>query len=129
MRGWFSVLLLLGVLSLGGCWSDGLGEISGTVLIDGQPLDEGEMILEAVNRDVTPQATEIIDGKYSLKIAPGKKIVRINASRPTKIPDPVMGAAARESRIMPEFNVHSQLTIEVEAGRKAGVDFQVKEIP
>lgn len=112
-----------------GCQREVETEVSGLVKIDGAPLTEGEIIFEAENQDATPEAAEITQGKYVVKLTPGKKLVRINASRPTKIPDPVMGTAARESMIEPEFNLESTLKVEVKPGKQTGVDFEVRGIP
>ena len=114
---------------LAGCQREVETEVSGRVKIDGVPLTEGEIIFEAENQDATPEAAEIAQGQYLIKVAPGKKVVRINASRPTKIPDPVMGSAAREAMIEPEFNLESTLKIEVKPGKQSGVDFEVRGIP
>jgi hypothetical protein len=118
------------ILSLiAGCGGASVAEVTGTVTVDGQPLQEGEIIFEAEDGQSTPAGTMIAGGKYLLKVAPGRKKVRINASRPTKIPDPVMGAAARESTIAAEFNVESKLTAQIKPGKQENVDFEVKSIP
>jgi len=121
-------VLLAVILGVAGCGGSE-AEVSGSVNVDGQPLKEGDIIFEAADGSVTPAAGKIVDGKYSLKVLPGPKKVRINASRPTKKPDPVMGAAARESMIAAEFNEQTRLTADVKAGRQAGVNFEVKSIP
>ena len=121
-------VLLAATLGVTGCGGSE-AEVSGSVTVDGQPLKDGDIIFEAADGSVTPAAGKIVDGKYSLKVLPGPKKVRINASRPTKKPDPVMGAAARESMIAPEFNEQSRLAADVKGGRQAGVNFEVKSIP
>jgi hypothetical protein len=103
-------------------------EVSGTVLIDGKPLAEGQIIFEATDARATPVAGSIKEGKYAVKVPPGAKKVKITASRPTKKPDPVMGAAARESMIAPEFNDRTTLTADVKAGKQDGVNFEVRSI-
>jgi hypothetical protein len=126
-----TLLLMLGVLCpavVSGC-GDGLAEVSGTVLIDGRPLPEGEIIFEEADRSKTPAASKIVDGKYTVRVLPGAKVVRVNASRPTRIPDPVLGAAAREPMIAPEFNEKSRLTVEVKPGNNSRVDFAVVGLP
>ena len=115
------------VVSLG-CGSSE-SAVSGTVTVDGAPLKEGDIIFEPADGQGTPAAGKIVDGKYTLKVSPGSKKVRINASRPAKKIDPVMGAAARESMIAKEFNEQSTLTAEIKTGKQDGVDFAVKAIP
>lgn len=129
MRRTFALGLGLFCLALlAGC-GDRLAEVSGTVKIDGQPLEEGEIIFEEADQSKTPAAGKIAAGKYTVKTLPGNKKVRINASRPAKKPDPVLGAAAREAAVAPEFNEKTKLTATVKPGKQDGVDFEVKAAP
>jgi hypothetical protein len=121
----FAIAALITTIGCSGSES----EVSGTVLMDNQPLKEGDIIFEDVEGKVTPVAGKIVDGKYSLKVLPGKKKVKISASRPTKKVDPVMGAAAREAMIPVEFNEQTKLTAEVKPGKQDGVNFEVKSLP
>ncbi|HEX3147467.1 MAG TPA: hypothetical protein VHR66_05250 [Gemmataceae bacterium] len=120
--------LIAALLALVGC-SGSESSVSGTVLVDGQPLKEGDIIFEPADGNGTPAAGKIVDGKYTIKIAPGMKKVRINASRPARKVDPVMGAAARESMIAKEFNEQSTLTADIKSSKQDGVNFEVKSIP
>jgi hypothetical protein len=122
---WLGLVVVLACI---GCNSSE-SSVSGSVTVDGQPLKEGDIIFEPADGQGSPAAGKIVDGKYSIKIAPGNKKVRINASRPAKKPDPVMGAAARESMIAKEFNEQSTLTADVKGGKQEGVNFEVKSIP
>jgi hypothetical protein len=123
-------VLLPGVaVLLSGCGGESLAEVSGTVWIDGKPLPRGEIIFEAADGKKTPAAGPIQDGLYKVKVLPGSKKVKINASRPTAKPDPVMGAAAQESMIPEEFNTRTQLTAEIQPGKQEGVDFKVRALP
>ena len=123
------LILALSLGSLAGCGGPSFSEVSGQVKVDGQPLQEGEIIFEAIDGQTTPAAGKIANGNYALKAIPGKKRVKINASRPTRKPDPVMGSAARESMIAREFNEKTVLTVELLSGKQEGVDFEVKAIP
>lgn len=114
---------------LAGCGGPTQSEVSGTVLMDGAPLPEGEIIFAAPDNKTTPEAGTIKDGKYSLKVLPGSKKVQIKASRQVGKPDPVMGMAAKEAMIGPEFNDQTTLSAEIKAGKNEGVDFQVKALP
>ena len=63
---------------LAGCGrSDGLTEISGTVSYDGQPVKKGTITFLPADGKGPTAATLIADGKYSVKVAPGKKLVKI----------------------------------------------------
>ncbi|MBM4097920.1 MAG: hypothetical protein FJ261_14265 [Planctomycetes bacterium] len=126
----FFLFLLSAVLAaVSGCMGDGLAEVSGTVTMDGQPLKDGEIILESTDQKSTPAGSKISEGAYTMRTTPGPKVVRILASRPTSKPDPVMGSAAREAAIGPEYNTKSTLRAAINPGKQAGLDFQVKELP
>jgi hypothetical protein len=117
------------LILLAACGGERLAEVSGSVLIDGEPLDEGEIIFEEADNSRTPAASKIEKGQYKVAVLPGSKKVRITASRSTSKPDPVMGSAAKEPRIGPEFNTDTRLTCEVQPGQQSGVNFEVKETP
>jgi hypothetical protein len=104
-------------------------EVSGIVTIDGERLNEGDIIFEETDNSITPAAGKIVAGTYTTKALPGSKIVRINASRPSALVDPHMGVATRESMIAEEYNVQSTLRAEIKPGKNEGVDFKVKSIP
>jgi hypothetical protein len=112
-----------------GCGGGANATVSGTVLMDGKPLKEGDIIFEEMDKSKTPAGGKIADGNYMLEVPPGSKVVRITASRPTRKPDPVMGAAARESMIAKEFNENTTLKAKIQPGQNEGVDFEVKSIP
>jgi hypothetical protein len=123
--------LLLGAALLvlaSGCGSSP-SEVTGTVMVDGKPLPEGEIIFEAADSKTTPTSAPIKDGKYTASVVPGAKKVRVTASRPARKPDPVMGAAARESAVAAEFNEKTTLKADIKPGANAGVDFSVKAAP
>lgn len=123
-------LFLAGITFLSGCGGNQEAEVSGTVHLDGKPLKEGFITFEEKDKSKKEAQVKIEDGKYSLKMLPGSKVVRINASRPTSKPDPVMGSAAKEEMIAMEFNKESNLTVEIKPGKNEGIDFlQLKSRP
>lgn len=122
------IMLVAGLGVLGGCGGPTEAEVSGTVYMDGKPLKEGDIIFEEMDKSKTPAAGKIADGKFTLKVTPGSKIVRVNASRPTKKPDPVMGSAAKEEMIAKEYNELSILKAEIK-GKTEDLRFEVKSIP
>jgi hypothetical protein len=61
-----------------------LYDVSGTVLFDGKPVEEGEVIFVSADKDSTPAAGKIVNGEFRVKVSGGKKKVKIAASR--KIP-------------------------------------------
>ena len=121
----FSLLVLI---SLGCNSAETPAEVSGTVLLGSEPLAEGEIIFEAVDKSTAPGAGIIKDGKYTIQVLPGSKKVKIQASKPgTKI-DPVMKSAMPESILGPEFNDKTTLKAEIKPGKNEKIDFQVKQM-
>ncbi len=118
---------LLGTLGCAGV--EAPAEVSGTVLVDGQPLSDGEIVFVAADNAKAPAAGPVVNGKYTVAVTPGPKKVKIQASRPGGKGDAMMGSGGREARLGPEFNEQSKLTADVKPGKNDGVDFRVKELP
>lgn len=130
MRCALFVVLPLALVALVGCGGEKPSEVSGTVLMDGAPLPEGEILFLAVDNSKSPEAAPIKNGKYSLTVSPGAKKVQIKASRPSSAKsDPAMGVPPQESMIGPEYNEKSTLTADIKPGKNEGVDFKVKALP
>src|SRR4051794_34518467 len=79
-----------------GC-NDSPPEVTGMVTLDEKPLDDATIVFEAKDGKVAPATGKIQNGKYTLKVAPGEKVVRILAMRPSAKKDAVMGANPMES--------------------------------
>ena len=119
---------LLLLISLGCNSAEAPAEVSGTVLLGSEPLAEGNIIFEALDKSTAPGAGIIKDGKYTIQVLPGSKKVKIQASKPgTKI-DPVMKSAMPESILGPEFNDKTTLKAEIKPGKNEKIDFQVKQM-
>lgn len=125
MIAWLAACTLL---VIAGCGGDGLTDVTGTVTIDGSPLAEGDIVMEADDKNTAPQGAPIVNGQFKLKISPGKKIVRINASEGDGVVDPLMKTEGRRSIIPPDFNTESKLTAEIKAGENPPLSFEVKKI-
>ncbi len=119
---------LLLLVSLGCNSAEAPAEVSGTVLLGSEPLAEGNIIFEALDKSTAPGAGIIKDGKYTIQVLPGSKKVKIQASKPgTKI-DPVMKSAMPESILGPEFNDKTTLKAEIKPGKNEKIDFQVNQM-
>jgi hypothetical protein len=103
-------------------------EVSGTVLLGSEPLAEGNIIFEALDKSTAPGAGIIKDGKYTIQVLPGSKKVKIQASKPGTKVDPVMKSAMPESILGPEFNDKTTLKAEIKPGKNEKIDFQVKQM-
>ena len=122
------VVLGLSLLVIGlGCGShDPLGRraVSGIVTLNGEPLHEGSISFEPIEKSLTSSGAVIQQGKYSISkeqgLPPGKYRVVINAVKPgtgTTLPEGKMPGEEvgppPEELIPPDWNTNSSHTIEV----------------
>ncbi|MBI3467624.1 MAG: carboxypeptidase regulatory-like domain-containing protein [Planctomycetes bacterium] len=129
-------LCLSGVL-LSGCGGDPLGRhaISGTVTLDGAPVENGTISFQPVDQGTTSSGTAFTGGTYSLSqengLPVGKYLVTINAPKPgtggTPSPDALPGdpLPPPQELIPPEWNVKSDQTIEVKEGGPFEFNFEI----
>jgi hypothetical protein len=119
--------------SLAGCGSGEIPryQVTGTVTIDGEPVEEGEIYFHDVAREVDSDHGQIVDGEYTFRAKAGKKRVEITAfkligvteieGRPDK-----SGAPILEALIPPEYNTMSKLTVDVEPDDQNEFPFDLK---
>ncbi len=128
--------LVLGVLCVAGCGgaSDGRQAISGSVTLNGAPLEQGT--IEFASVDGSQQSGGgITNGKYSVPaeqgLLPGKYVVRIssteeaNPGAPLGPPGPEAETVQNKQLIPPEYNTQSTLTAEVTEDGDNQFDFQI----
>ena len=125
MRTTCCLLFSVSILLLSGCGSGGpqTCTVTGTVTFNGNPLPEANILFEPESGKGVPDSGKIIDGKYKLEVKPGKKQVKITATREVGEPDPVMGARRRVSFIPAEYNSSTKLSAEVTPGGKNDFPF------
>lgn len=106
---------------LSGCGGTATYEVSGEVLLDGEPVSEGQILFSDVEGIAGTAFSPIVDGHYAVETAAGKKQVRITALRETgRMKEEGMGMIVPETveLIPPRYNTRTELSIEVtEAGR------------
>ena len=109
-----SFLVVLALLVLAGCGDSGPAEydVTGSVTLDGQPIEKGEILFLPANLQGTSQAGQIVNGKYECRVSEGSKRVEITATResPTPAAD---GLPNYVSYIPAAYNSQSTLTAEV----------------
>src|SRR5262249_29649390 len=111
-----------------GC-GEKVAEVSGTVTFDNSPIADGDIIFEDPEGQITPAAGKIVNGEYTVTVAPGSKKVRIKAPKPPTKPDPVMGMNPIEPLIPKEYNTETRLTVDLKTGKQEGVNFDLKSNP
>jgi hypothetical protein len=121
-------MLLLSLLSTSVGCGDGKVRVRGTVTFDGQPVDNGVISFEPADGRGPNTGSAITDGRFELsgpaEATPGKKIVRIRASRPTgrrieSGPPAPPGTLVDEleAYIPAQYNAKSTLTAEIVPGK------------
>ena len=113
MRGALVSPVLLSIVC--GC-SDGKAAkypLSGTIMFDGKPIPEGSIMFVPSDRHSSTETAPIVDGKYSLELPAGQKLVMVEASRFIGSEDKAMGVRPRDQYLPDRYNVESKLTMEV----------------
>lgn len=125
--------LMLAVVGMTiGCADDNRATVKGTVTFDGEPIEEGSIIFEPVDGAGPAAGGRIDDGEYLLTgesgVMPGKKLVRIVASRKTgkQVEETPGGPMVDEVLpfIPPKYNQLSTLEVEVQPGKNTH-DFEL----
>lgn len=119
----FALCGLAACLCMAGCGSrNGLMEIHGSVTYDGKPVQDGTVNFVPVNGNGPTAAAIVTDGRYSVRVAPGEKRVRIEAFRITghrrhHPNDPTSRMIDIKEQILPErYNAKTELAREITFG-------------
>jgi hypothetical protein len=122
MRTTLSLIGLLTLALFAGC-SDGLVDVSGTVTVGDEPVEEGR--IRFLQADGTaPQGAVITQGKYSAKLSKGEKVVEIQGQKKVgeKIHDPTMldspMVPVMEEMVPRKYHSNSPLTATIDEPRE-----------
>ncbi len=106
------VLVLLALAGLGCDRGPHMVPVTGHVTYNGEPVSQGEISFVPHEKELAPDGGKIRDGRYDLRVKPGRKTVQIRASRPVEQDSPAM--EVRYADYIPaKFNRESTLTVEV----------------
>ncbi|MDB5335429.1 MAG: hypothetical protein JWN70_1048 [Planctomycetaceae bacterium] len=142
------VLSLLGVVATGCGGAEGVGRqpISGTVLMDGQPLDKGAINFQPYEggKHLVGSGAVIQNGTYSIPgaqgLTVGKYMVAISAPETSAQSGPVSGqspedamkaaatAGAAKERLPKKYNATTELMVDVTPSGPNKFDFKVDSI-
>jgi len=120
---WLCGLIVIGSTLLGGC-GPATGTVSGSVTIDGKPLDKGVISYVPADNQGVPVTADVVDGKYELTALVGKKFVQISAPVVVGQRKEYDGEGAplidiTDERLPPKYNSQTELTFELKAGANA----------
>ena len=126
---WSAVICAL--LALVGCTGDGMGEVSGTVKVDGQPLEKGASTFFPVDGKAATSGGAIKDGHYSVRVPEGTMKVTISApkfARKKKLyPDnpnsPEMDV--NEERLPARYSDHQKTELKLEVNGNTPKDWDL----
>lgn len=117
----FSILFTTILFStIGGC-GPSLGTVSGTVTVDGKPLENGVIAFVPADGNGVPITVDIKGGSYSVQTVAGKKRVQVSAPIVTGRrkeydgPDAPLVDVTEES-IPPKYNSDTELSFDLPAG-------------
>lgn len=67
-----------------GCGTRGtpLCVVTGTVTLDGAPIEHGQLTFRPSDPHAAPRAATVLDGRYRVELPAGKMIVEVSSSRP-----------------------------------------------
>jgi len=106
--------------------SEATTDVSGKVMLDGNPVPDGTVTFEAdPPNGLPPGAATITNGTYKGKASVGKKIVKINSPQVVPGKKGPMDLEVREESIPAKYNTESKETVEVKAGSNT-FDFDLK---
>jgi hypothetical protein len=114
-------------------------EISGTVKLKGEPVDDGVIEFHPLgdgSLEMTKSGAPITKGAYRVPredgLAPGKYRViitagdgRTPAADPDAMPGPTGANIVSKDRIPPEYNTESKQEVEVKAGEPNVFDYEI----
>jgi hypothetical protein len=112
-----------------GCGGSDLTPVSGTVTVDGQPIQQGSIQFAPVDGKAPSEAAAIEGGKFSASLHRTKYRVQIYAPKVTKLAKTdekgPSDATIVEELLPPRYNVRSELALDV-AELTSDVRFDLK---
>ena len=115
-------IVVLMIILLAGCGQSGPKSyaVSGTVTVDGQPLETGKIFLIDPEGHLDSDVGEIVNGEFNFTAREGSKRVELRAERETGEISHFGGPVTAEA-LPARYNSHSTLTEEVTANGKQNV--------
>lgn len=122
---------IVGVMvSLAGCGQPGIPTyvVTGTVLVNGKPVDQGDIVFVPFDERIAPEGGRIVAGKYAMRAKAGRNRVEIMAL--DLGPNTVMidGVPIAKNYLPPKYNAESVLDGEVKPHNSNQFDFELNAV-
>jgi hypothetical protein len=115
-----AIIVLAVAVVISGCSkSPPMGDVQGTVTVNGKPVEEGTVRFLPVNGDTQATGGSIRDGKFRVQVPVAKQRVEIesNIVDPDKTPPNASADQIVMKALVPDrYNVQSELTLDVVPG-------------
>ncbi|OWK45482.1 hypothetical protein [Fimbriiglobus ruber] len=118
----FALVWALAPLVLVGCGAR-TTSVSGTVSLDGKPLDQGKITFRGEDRDAQPRTGEIKAGKYQCDAPVGHVRVEVEAFQ--AIAKGEATGMGQRNYIPEKYNARTELTADVVAGKPQEFNFDL----
>lgn len=116
MRQFVALFVVVAVVGCSGQQTSTLVPVTGRVLMDGNPVVRGRILFVRTDNDLTPLETNIVDGAFSLNLAPGSKKVLVYVYGTMKLPNIDKLIADPRNNLAPaRYNKNTELSAEVTA--------------
>ena len=115
-------VLLLATILIAGCGKSHLGVVTGTISVDGTPAKSGSIAFFPTNRKSSTAGSEVVDGRYTAKVALGTAKVEIRVPKVVgqkklyDTPDSPIKQIMAES-LPKKYNDETELKLDVQPGK------------
>jgi len=115
-----TAMAIFGLIFIVGCGGGGPErcKVTGTVTLDGQPLETGEVLFLPADGQGPSDACQIVAGSFEGEVAPGSKKVEITATK--EVPPAEAGGMPDYINLVPaQYNTQTTLTADIKDGGEA----------
>lgn len=119
------VAIAVALASLG-CGGEQKVRVSGTVTVDGEPLESGDITFVPDDPNKAAEGGRVVRGKYHMETWPGQNRVMISAVRPQKFKTPHGEQTHDVNYLPPRYHAQSELKADVPPRGSATFDFPLQ---
>ena len=120
--------MLLSIAGFTGCFGDGKVQVSGTVSVNGIPVDQGTIRFAPVDGVGPTDGASITQGSYSVQLTTGSKNVHIEGHK--KIGEEKQNPDDPSSPVLPVYEaiVNTDVTVDISASQ-SDLNFDLPTTP